>query len=118
MRPNENDSDWTTPDTAAETAITERPSALDVWRCDGEGAEPLSYATLTEASDARPASPEAMIAGGGVILAEAAQDICQWVFSDAGMRRLDQELAATSDRDSDVVLSVLLAQDFQLAVGS
>ena len=113
------DSDWLGgDDAAAETAITERPSALDVWRCDGEGAEPLSYATLTEASDARPASPEAVIAGGGVILAEAAQDICQWVYSDAGMRRLDQELAATSERDSDVVLSVLLAQDFRLAVGS
>lgn len=113
------DEDWLGgDDAAAETAITERPSALDVWRCDGEGAEPTPYSTLTEASDVQPASPDAMIAGGGVILAEAAQDVAQWVYSDAGMRRLDQELAATSDRDSDVVLSVLLAQDFQIAVGA
>ena len=77
-----------------------------------------AYETLTEATGEKPATPDALVAGGGVILAEAAQDICQWVFSDAGMRRLDQELAATSERDSDVVLSVLLAQDFRLAVGS
>ncbi len=111
--------DWLSGDDTAEaSAITERPAPA-FWRCDGEEAEPLPFATLIEASDAKPATPEAMIAGGGVILAESAQDVCQWIFSEAGMRRLDEEMARTMERDSDTALRVILAVDFELAmVGS
>ncbi len=107
------DSDWTHPTDSPATAITERP-APQYWRCDGEDNEPLPFATLLAATVEHPKTPEAMIAGGGVILAESAEDVAQWVYSAAGMRQLDAEMAATADRDSGVTLSVLLAADFSL----
>ena len=113
------DSDWLGgDDAAAETAITERPPTAQFWLCGGESFEPEAYETLTEATGEKPATPDALVAGGGEMLAEADQENAIWCLTAAGMRRLDQELAATSDRDSDVVLGVLLAQDFRLAVGA
>lgn len=113
MRANE-DTDWTNPDTAAESAITERPAAPQFWRCDGEDFEPAAFRTLTEATGDKPATPEAIVAGGGELLAESAQDVAQWSFTEAGMRRLDAEMAQSADSDRDVVLGVLLASDFSL----
>lgn len=110
--------DWLSGDDAAEaTAITERPAPA-FWRCDGEDEAPTPFASLIEATDLPPATPDALVAGAGELLAESDHDNAVWVFTEAGMRRLDQEMAATSSRDSDTVLSVLLAQDFQIAVGS
>ncbi len=68
-------------DTAADT---ERPPALGVWKCDGEGAEP-------------PQTPEAQAYGGGALLAQSADDIAQWTFTAAGMRRLAIEMAEAVD---------------------
>ncbi|MBA2683239.1 MAG: hypothetical protein H0U66_01935 [Gemmatimonadaceae bacterium] len=95
------------------TAITERP-APQYWRCDGEENEPLPFATLLAATVEPPRTPEAMIAGGGVVLAEADHDCAVWVYSAAGMRQLDAEMALTAERDSDVALSMILAVDFAI----
>ena len=113
MRANE-DSDWLNPDTAAESAITERPPAPQFWRCDGEDFEPAAYATLTEATGEKPATPEAIVAGGGELLAEADHENAVWCLTAAGMRRLDQEQAASIERDQDSALRVILAVDFAL----
>jgi hypothetical protein len=82
------------------TADTERPAAYGVWRCDGEGAEPSQFATLLESTGEPPRTPEAEVYGGGAMLAVSADDV------DA------------IERDSDTVLSVVLADDFARAASS
>ena len=106
---------WTEAD---ENAETERPSALSIWKCDGEGAEPTQFATLIEATGCAPATPEAQVYGGGALLAISDDADAVWTFSEEGMQRLQAEMTKAIDRDSDTVLSVLIPDDLREAVGS
>lgn len=79
---------------------------IAVWKCDGEGAEPAQFATLIEATDRKPVTPEAEVYGGGALLAQSADDVAQWIFTEAGMRRIEREMQAAIDRDSATYLAL------------
>ncbi len=116
MRPT-GDSDWLEGD-PDEMASTERAPNLGVWRCDGDQFEPTQFATLIEATGEKPATPEAQVYGGGALLAQSAEDVAQWVFPPAGLARVEREMQAAIDRDTDTSLAILLADDFVRAVAS
>lgn len=90
------DSDWVHADTIPAPDSTRATPFTGVWRCDGEQYEPERHPTLIEATGERPRTPEAQVYGNGALLAQSAEDVAQWQFTDAGKARVEREASGAT----------------------
>lgn len=70
------------------------------------------HATLKAATRKPPQEPEAEIRCGAELLAQADEFEAKWVFTAAGVKRLELEARG---HDADAILSVMLPEDLGVA---
>ena len=100
-----------------ETCDTQRPASRGVTMVGDTwvSGEAVWFSSLIEATAEPPPSDMAMIHADRTVLATGVIAGSRWLFTAAGLQRLQGEARGVIRRDQDTCLAILLADDFAKA---